>query len=44
MSRSYRKTPITAFTTAKSDKENKKLANRLFRRASRNRIKPARAP
>lgn len=39
MSRSYKKTPITSFTTAKSDKEDKKLANRLFRRASRNRIK-----
>lgn len=44
MSRSYRKTPITSFTTAKSDKEDKKLANRLFRRASRNRIKSNREP
>lgn len=44
MSRSYKKTPITAFTAAKSDKEDKKLANRLFRRASRNRIKSNREP
>lgn len=44
MSRSYKKTPITSFTTAKSDKEDKKLANRLFRRASRNRIKSNREP
>ena len=44
MSRSYKKTPITAFTTAKSDKEDKRLANRLFRRASRNRIKSNREP
>ena len=39
MSRSYKKTPICGLTTAKSDKEDKRLANRLFRRASRNRIK-----
>lgn len=44
MSRSYKKTPITSFTTAKSDKEDKKLANRLFRRASHNRIKSNREP
>lgn len=44
MSRSYKKTPICGLTTAKSDKEDKRLANRLFRRASRNHIKSNREP
>ena len=44
MSRSYKKTQISGFTTAKSEKEDKRFANRLFRRASRNRIKSNREP
>lgn len=44
MSRSYKKTPISGLTTAKSEKEDKRLANRLFRRASRNRIKSNQEP
>ena len=44
MSRSFRKTPICGFTTANSNKEDKRLANRRFRRASRNRIKSNREP
>ena len=44
MSRSYKKMPISGFTTAKSEKEDKRFANRLFRRASRNRIKSNREP
>lgn len=44
MSRSYKKTPISGFTTAKSEKEDKRFANRLFRRASRNLIKANREP
>lgn len=44
MSRSYRKKPICGVTTAKSEKKDKRLVNRLFRRASRNRIKSNRDP
>ena len=44
MSRSYKKTPISGLTTAKSEKEDKRLANRLFRRTSRNCIKSNRDP
>ena len=32
MSRSYRKTPITGTTTAKSEKKDKRIANRRYRR------------
>ena len=44
MSRSKRKTPITGLTTADSEKEDKNLANRRFRRASKNRIKSNKEP
>ena len=44
MSRSYKKTPICGLTTAKSEKEDKRLANRRFRRASRNLVKSNREP
>lgn len=32
MSRSYRKTPITGITTARSEKEDKRFCNRKWRR------------
>lgn len=35
MSRSKRKTPIMGITCAKSEKEDKRLANRAFRRRTR---------
>ena len=35
MSRSYRKTPITGISLAESEKQDKRLANRAFRRKSK---------
>jgi len=35
MSRSYRKTPICGNTKAESEKEDKKIANRSFRRKTK---------
>lgn len=39
MSRSYKHTTISAVTTAKSEKQDKQLANRRFRRISKHRVK-----
>lgn len=39
MSRSFKHTTISAITTAQSEKRDKQLANRRFRRVSRHRIK-----
>lgn len=39
MSRSYKHTTISAITTAQSEKQDKRLANRRFRRISRHRVK-----
>jgi len=39
MSRSYKHTTISAITTAQSEKRDKQLANRRFRRISRHRVK-----
>ena len=39
MSRSYKHTTISAITTAQSEKKDKQLANRRFRRISRHRVK-----
>ena len=39
MSRSYKNTTISAITTAQSDKKDKQLANRRFRRISKHRVK-----
>jgi len=38
MARSFRKTPIFAFTTAKSEKEDKRRWNKTFRRISKHSI------
>ena len=42
MSRSKKKTPIAGITTARSEKDDKRLANRLLRRATR--LDPENAP
>ena len=42
MSRSKKKTPVTGMTTARSEKDDKRLANRKFRRVTR--IDPENAP
>ena len=39
MSRSYKHTTISGITTATSEKRDKQLANRRFRRISRHRVK-----
>lgn len=39
MSRSFKHTTISAITTATSEKRDKQLANRRFRRISRHRVK-----
>ena len=39
MSRSYKHTTISAITTAQSEKKDKQLANRRFRRISKHRVK-----
>jgi hypothetical protein len=39
MSRSRKKTPKTGITTAESEKDNKRKANRIFRRATRVQLK-----
>lgn len=39
MSRSYKHTTISAITTAQSEKRDKQLANRRFRRISKHRVK-----
>ena len=39
MSRSYKHTTISAITTAQSEKRDKRLANRRFRRISKHRVK-----
>ena len=38
MSRSYRKTPISGITTAASDKEDKRICNRIWRQMIRQAI------
>ncbi len=35
MSRSFRKTPVFGITTVKSEKQDKRIANRVYRRACR---------
>lgn len=44
MSRSYKHTTISAITTAQSEKRDKQLANRRFRRISRHRVKIDKEP
>lgn len=44
MSNSYRKTPIGGFTTARSEKQDKRIANRRFRRKTRLAFKADREP
>lgn len=39
MSRSYKHTTISAITTAQSEKRDKRLANRRFRRISKHRVR-----
>lgn len=39
MSRSFKHTTISAITTAQSEKRDKQLANRRFRRISRHRVR-----
>ena len=39
MSRSFRKIPIAGITTAKSEKQDKRLANRRYRRITKQLIK-----
>ena len=39
MSRSYKHTTISGMTTAQSEKRDKQLANRRFRRISKHRVK-----
>lgn len=38
MSRSYRKTPVTGFSCSKSEKKDKQIYNRRFRRAIKREI------
>lgn len=42
MSRSRKKTPIIGWTTATSEKDDKRLANRTFRSRNRQRLRKAR--
>lgn len=44
MSRSYKHTTISGITTATSEKRDKKLANRRFRRISRHRVRTETEP
>lgn len=44
MSRSYKHTTISAMTTATSEKKDKQLANRRFRRISRHRVRTETEP
>ena len=44
MSRSFKHTTISGITTATSEKRDKQLANRRFRRISRHRVKIEREP
>jgi len=39
MSRSRRKTPKIGITSAESEKNNKRMANRLFRRSTKSQLK-----
>lgn len=39
MSRSYKHTTISAITTAQSEKQDKRLTNRRFRRISKHRVR-----
>jgi hypothetical protein len=39
MSRSLKKTPVTGITTAQTEKENKRQANRKFRRVTKLSVK-----
>jgi hypothetical protein len=44
MSRSRKKTPITGITTATSEKDDKRKANRIFRRVTKVQIKKGDTP
>lgn len=44
MSRSYKHTTISGITTATSEKRDKQLANRRFRRISRHRVRTETEP
>lgn len=44
MSRSFKHTTISAITTAQSEKRDKQLANRRFRRISRHRVRTETEP
>lgn len=44
MSRSYRKTPIMGWTTAVSEKQDKRKANRAFRRQTKTAIASNKEP
>lgn len=44
MSRSYKKNPFTGNTTSKSEKQDKQLANRCFRRNSKQKINMGKEP
>lgn len=44
MSRSYRKMPICGITTAESEKQDKQIANRRFRRNTRQLVKAGKEP
>jgi hypothetical protein len=44
MSRSRKKTPKTGITTADSEKNDKRLANRLFRRKTKSQLKNGESP
>lgn len=44
MSRSYKKNPFTGNTTSESEKQDKQLANRRFRRNSKQKINMEKEP
>ena len=44
MSRSYKKTPICGITTSESEKQDKQIANRRFRRNSRQLVRIGKEP
>ena len=44
MSRSYKKTPICGITTSESEKKDKQIANRRFRRNSHQLVKIGKEP
>lgn len=44
MSRSYKKTPIYGITNAESEKQDKRIANRRFRRNARQLVKIGKEP